>query len=58
MRGHLSTSSGNGGERKVFVSYFDVSKAFDTVWINGLFSKLHDIGLTGKLMASDVPDIH
>ena len=34
---------------KVFVSYFDVSKAFDTVWINGLFSKLHDMGITGKL---------
>ena len=34
---------------KVFVSYFDVSKAFDTVWINCFFSKLHDIGLTGKL---------
>ena len=34
---------------KVFVSYFDVSKAFDTVWINGLFSKLHDMGIIGKL---------
>ena len=34
---------------KVFVSYFDVSKAFDTVWINGLFSKLHDMGIRGKL---------
>ena len=35
--------------KKVFVSYFDVSKAFDTVWTNGLFSKLHDIGITGKM---------
>ena len=34
---------------KVFVSYFDVSKAFDTVWMNGLFSKLHDMGIRGKL---------
>ena len=34
---------------KVFVSYFDVSKAFDTVWINGLFFKLHDMGIRGKL---------
>ena len=34
---------------RVFVSYFDVSKAFDTVWINGLFSKLHDMGIRGKL---------
>ena len=34
---------------KVFVSYFDVSKAFDTVWINGLFFKLHEMGIRGKL---------
>ena len=34
---------------KVIVSYFDVSKAFDTVWINGLFVKLHDMGIKGKL---------
>ena len=34
---------------KVFVSYFDVSKAFDTVWINGFFFKVHDMGIRGKL---------
>ena len=46
---------------KVFVSYFDVSKAFATVWINGLFSKLHDIGLNGKiwrLMYRTYTDFH
>ena len=33
----------------VFVAYFDVSKAFDTVWIDGLFYKLHEIGIVGKV---------
>ena len=30
-------------------SFENYSKAFDTVWINGLFSKLHDMGIRGKL---------
>ena len=34
--------------RNVFVSYFDVSKAFDTVWTNSLFYKLYNMGLVGK----------
>ena len=34
--------------KNVFVSYFDVSKAFDTVWTNGLFYKLSNIGITGR----------
>ena len=34
--------------RNVFVSYFDVSKAFDTVWTNGLFYKLYKMGISGK----------
>ena len=34
--------------RNVFVTYFDVSKAFDTVWTNGLFYKLYEAGIRGK----------
>ena len=34
---------------KVFVTFLDVSKAYDTVWTDGLFYKLHGMGLTGKI---------
>ena len=37
------------GNKKVFVAYYDVSKAFDSVWIDGLFYQLHELGLTGSL---------
>ena len=33
---------------KVFVTYLDVSKAFDGVWIGGLFHRLWEIGVHGK----------
>ena len=36
-------------KKNVFVSYFDVSKAFDTVWTDGLFYKLYNMGITGRL---------
>ena len=31
-----------------FVTFFDVAKAFDTVWIDGLFKQVYDLGVTGK----------
>ena len=30
-----------------FLAFFDVAKAFDTVWIDGLFKQI-DLGITGK----------
>ena len=33
---------------KVFVAYYDIAKAFDGVWIDGLFFRLHEIGVVGK----------
>ena len=33
---------------KCFVAFFDVAKAFDTMWIDGLFKQVYDIGITGK----------
>ena len=35
-------------KKKVLVTYLDVSKAFDGVWIDGLFYQLHQMGLVGK----------
>ena len=37
------------GGNKVFVAYFDVSKAFDSVWIDGLFFQLYNMGIDGSL---------
>ena len=34
---------------KVFVAYYDVAKAFDSVWIDGLFYQLRQLGVTGKI---------
>ena len=33
---------------KVFVTYLDVSKAFDGVWIDGLFYRLRELGICGR----------
>ena len=44
-----TVSSALDTNRNVFVSYFDVSKAYDTVWIDGLVFKLYKLGVQGKL---------
>ena len=35
-------------QKKVFVTYLDVSKAFDGVWIDGLFYRLRELGIRGR----------
>ena len=44
-----SIAVGLGTNRNVFVAYFDASKAFDSVWTDGLFYQLHEAGLVGKV---------
>ena len=34
---------------KVFVTFLEVSKAYDSVWTDGMFFKLHEMGLKGKI---------
>ena len=41
---HFYNERGNS----VYVVFLDVAKAFDSVWQDGLFYKLHEIGLKGK----------
>ena len=35
---------------KSFVCFLDVQKAFDSVWHNGLFVKLYNMGIRSNLM--------
>ena len=37
------------GGGRVFVAFFDVSKAFDSVWVDGLFFQLHNLGIRDSL---------
>ena len=46
LRESIATSM--EGNSLVYVAYFDVAKAFDSVWIDGLFFQLLDIGVRGK----------
>ena len=34
--------------KQVFVAFYDVSKAYDTVWTNGLFYQLRNMGIRGR----------
>ena len=40
---------GLGTGKKVFVAYFDVAKAFDSIWIDGLFYQLRQMGVRGRI---------
>ena len=38
------------GKKKLYVCFLDLTKAFDSVWHEGLFCKLKTIGITGNLL--------
>ena len=40
---------GLGTRKKVFMAYFDVAKAFDSIWIDGLFYQLRQMGVRGRV---------
>ena len=42
----IATSLENNN--KCIVAFYDVAKAFDSVWIGGLFKQIYDSGITGK----------
>ena len=44
-----TVSSALEHNNNVFVAFFDVSKAFDTVWTDGLFYKLYKMGIRGRI---------
>ena len=35
--------------KQIFVAFYDVSKAYDTVWTDGLFFQLHEMGIRGRM---------
>ena len=44
-----SVAASRESNDKYFVAYFDVAKAFDSVWINSLFKQLYYLEITGRL---------
>lgn len=34
---------------KGYACYLDIATAFDTIWHEGLFVKMHELGIKGKL---------
>ena len=39
------------GKEKLYACFIDFKKAFDSVWQVGLFNKLNNLGLRGKLLS-------
>ena len=51
-----SVATAKEDNKQVSVAFFDVAKAFDSVWIEGLFSQLWDAGVRGKTW--QLPGVH
>ena len=50
-------AAGLDTNKKVFVAYFDVAKAFDIVWIDGLFYHLYKKGKIWRLLYATYQDV-
>ena len=48
LRECISYAKENNSE--LFVCFLDVQKAFDSVWLNGLFVKLYEMGIRSNLL--------
>ena len=46
---HETIAKERESNKRVYVAYYDVSKAYDSVWIDGLFFQLHEMGIRGRL---------
>ena len=38
-----------GSQRTTYTAFIDVKKAYDTVWRNGLWKRMWDVGVRGKM---------
>ena len=46
---HETIAKERESNKRVYVAYYDVSKAYDSVWIDGLFFQLNEMGIRGTL---------
>ena len=46
---YLQSLRGRGSQKTTYTAFIDVKKAYDTVWRNGLWRRLWEEGVRGKM---------